>query len=136
VDDGEWKAPLIENPEYKGEWKAKTIPNPAFKGRWEHPVIANPDYSDDASLYQMDHIGGVGIEIWQVKAGSIFDNIYVGDDVEEAKEFSEKTFTARKEGEKSAKEAYEEEQERKKEDLKERSREESDEDFEGQKEDL
>jgi calreticulin len=27
-DDGEWEAPMIDNPEFKGEWKAKMIDNP------------------------------------------------------------------------------------------------------------
>jgi len=39
-EDGEWEAPLIDNPAYKGEWKAKTIPNPGYKGAWVAPDIA------------------------------------------------------------------------------------------------
>merc|ERR1711871_615437 len=31
-DDGDWEAPMIDNPEYKGEWKAKMIKNPEYKG--------------------------------------------------------------------------------------------------------
>jgi len=34
--DGDWEAPLIDNPEYKGDWKAKRIPNPNYKGPWIH----------------------------------------------------------------------------------------------------
>lgn len=59
----------------------------------------------------------------------------MGDSIEEAKEFSDKTFGARKEGEKAVLEALMDEQERKKEDLKERVLDETDDDFE-QKEDL
>ena len=29
-DDGEWEAPMIDNPKFKGEWKAKQIDNPDF----------------------------------------------------------------------------------------------------------
>ena len=134
-EDGEWQPPLIENPEYKGEWKPKQIKNPDYQGRWEHPIIKNPEYKDNVDLYLMENIGGVGIEIWQVSAGSIFDNIYVGDSIEEAKDFSERTFQARKEGEKSVKEAYDDEKLRQKEDLKERVADETDDDFET-KEDL
>ena len=97
--DGEWKAPRRRNPEYKGEWRQKTIPNPDYKGPWVAPKIANPDFKEDKDLYKIGSAGGVGIEIWQVTAGSIFDNIWIGDSVEEAKEFSKKTFAERKEKE-------------------------------------
>jgi calreticulin len=63
-EDGEWKPPLIENPEYKGEWKPRQIINPAYKGKWEVPMIPNPDYVDDPNVYLMPNIGGIGIEIW------------------------------------------------------------------------
>jgi len=82
--DGEWEAPQIPNPEYKGEWKAKMIPNPAYKGEWVHPEIDNPEYSYDSSIYSFASNAFIGIEIWQVKAGTIFDDFYVGDSVEEA----------------------------------------------------
>merc|ERR1711865_585495 len=29
-DDGEWEAPMIDNPDYNGEWKAKMIENPEY----------------------------------------------------------------------------------------------------------
>lgn len=29
--DGDWEAPMVDNPEYKGEWKAKQIKNPNYK---------------------------------------------------------------------------------------------------------
>jgi calreticulin len=97
--DGEWKAPRRRNPEFKGEWRQKTIPNPDYKGPWVAPKIANPDYKENNDLYKIGSAGGVGIEIWQVTAGSIFDNIWIGDSAEEAKEFAKKTFAERKEKE-------------------------------------
>jgi len=81
--DGEWEAPTIPNPEYKGPWKAKRIDNPAYKGPWVHPQIDNPDYVPDNTLYEFS-FGAVGLEIWQVKAGTIFDDILVTDSLEEA----------------------------------------------------
>jgi len=89
--DGQWEAPMIDNPDYKGEWKAKMIDNPAYKGEWVHPEIDNPDYLDDDSLYVFENNAAVGFELWQVKSGSIFDNILITDDLEEAKKFAEKT---------------------------------------------
>jgi calreticulin len=59
--DGEWEAPLIDNPEYKGEWLAKQIDNPAYKGPWVHPKVANPDFVDDNTLGQYKSHKFVGI---------------------------------------------------------------------------
>jgi len=112
--DGEWEAPMIPNPDYKGEWKAKMIDNPAYKGEWVHPMVANPDFSDDNNLYLYEHNKFVGFEIWQVKAGTIFDNILVTDDVEEAKKFAELTKTTR-DGEKKMFDKQEEERKAKEE---------------------
>jgi len=97
--DGEWEAPMIDNPEYKGEWSAKMIENPAYKGEWVHPLVANPDFVDDDNLYAFEDNKFVGFELWQVKAGTIFDNIIVTDDMAEAEKFAELT-KAVQEGEK------------------------------------
>ncbi len=60
-DDGEWEAPLIENPSFKGEWKAPMIANPAFKGVWKAKQIPNPKYQEN--VYGYDSIGAVGFEV-------------------------------------------------------------------------
>jgi len=109
--DGEWEAPQIPNPEYKGEWAAKKIPNPAYKGEWVHPLIANPEYIEDDKLYLFKDNAYVAFELWQVKAGSIFDNIIITDSVDEAKEFATRTFEKTVKGEKAAKEDDEKKQE-------------------------
>jgi len=106
--DGEWEAPMIPNPDYKGEWKPKMIDNPAYKGEWVHPMVPNPDYYDDDNLYAYDNNKYLGIEIWQVKSGSIFDNILISDDVADADEKA-KLFNATKDGEKKAFDKAEEE---------------------------
>jgi calreticulin len=92
---------MIDNPDYKGEWKPKQIPNPAYKGRWIHPEISNPDFFEDNQVYAFDNLGAVGIEIWQVKAGTIFDNIIVTDSVSEAEAFMASTFEKHKAAEKT-----------------------------------
>jgi calreticulin len=99
--DGEWEAPMIANPEYKGAWKAKRIANPAYKGKWTHPEIANPDYKEDANIGHYADVGAVGFELWQVKAGTIFDNILVTDSKEEAAAFRTETWGASKDAEKA-----------------------------------
>lgn len=99
--DGAWEAPQIDNPEFKGEWKAKQIPNPQYKGKWVHPEIANPDFVEDNNVYAFDSLAYVGFELWQVKAGSIFDNIIVTDSVAEAEAFYDATTGANKDKEKA-----------------------------------
>merc|ERR1712226_280371 len=68
-EDGEWEAPMKDNPEYKGEWSAKRISNPAYKGFWEAKKIANPEYVDDDTLYKYADFGFLGFDLWQVKGG-------------------------------------------------------------------
>lgn len=120
-DDGEWEPPMIDNPEYKGEWKAKMMDNPDYKGPWEHPMIANPEYSYDEEMYKVckDECTHVGFELWQVKSGTIFDDIIVTDSLEEAQKFGEETFFKKKDKEKelfdAAKEKEREEEKAKRE---------------------
>eukprot|EP00300_Choanocystis_sp_HF-7_P024374 c25809_g1_i1.p2 GENE.c25809_g1_i1~~c25809_g1_i1.p2 ORF type:complete len:417 (-),score=120.18 c25809_g1_i1:21-1097(-) len=90
--DGAWEAPLIDNPAFKGPWKAKRIANPDYKGPWTHPMVPNPEYSADANLYRYKDIGGVGMELWQVKAGTIFDNVIVTDSTAEAEAHAKANF--------------------------------------------
>ncbi|KAJ4456586.1 putative Calnexin 1 [Paratrimastix pyriformis] len=107
--DGEWVAPQVPNPEYKGEWKQKMIPNPNYKGPWKAPMIPNPEYTPDDKLYLQDGMRYVGIEIWQVKAGTIFDNIIVANDMAEVKAFTDRTWKANKDAEKAKFDKAEEE---------------------------
>ncbi|XP_065339862.1 calreticulin isoform X1 [Cloeon dipterum] len=113
--DGEWEPPMIDNPEYKGEWKPKQIDNPAYKGVWVHPEIDNPEYKPDANLYKRDEICGIGFDLWQVKSGTIFDNVLITDDPEYAKKYAEDIWKPRFEGEKKMKEAQDEEERKKRE---------------------
>merc|ERR1712037_913487 len=90
-DDGEWEAPLIDNPEYKGEW------TPA--------QITNPDYEEGVQLAAYDSMY-VGYELWIVNNGTIFDNILVTDDLEYAKAQGEKLWRPTSKGEKEVKEEW------------------------------
>jgi len=112
--DGEWERPMVANPEYKGEWKPRMIDNPAYKGEWVHPMVPNPDYYDDDNLYLYPSNKYVGIEIWQVKSGTIFDNILVTDDVATARADADKVNKTR-EGEKKMFDKQEEERKAKEE---------------------
>jgi calreticulin len=101
--DGEWEAPKIANPEYKGPWSPKKIENPAYKGPWVHPQIDNPEYADDPELYAFDSFKYLGIDVWQVKAGTIFGHFLLTDDWDTAKAQIDAINTMR-EGEKKKKE--------------------------------
>merc|ERR1739845_185443 len=67
---------MISNPEYKGVWGAKKI--------------ANPEYVDDDTVYKYEDFGFIGFDLWQVKGGTIFDNIIITDDTAEADTFAAK----------------------------------------------
>ncbi|XP_034221344.1 calreticulin-3 isoform X5 [Prunus dulcis] len=103
-ENGIWRRPKIPNPAYKGPWKPKKIKNPNYKGKWKTPWIDNPEFEDDPDLYVLKPIKYVGIEVWQVKAGSVFDNILICDDPRYAKEVVEEIFSNRE----AEKEAFEE----------------------------
>jgi len=113
--DGEWEPPMIDNPEYKGEWKPKQIPNPAYKGKWVHPEIDNPEYQPDENLYRYSDFGAIGFDLWQVKSGSIFDNIIVTDSEKEAEDLADRTWGASKDEEKKMKDKHDEEERKKRE---------------------
>merc|ERR1712238_357008 len=86
-EDGEWEAPMKDNAAYKGDWYGKRISNSAYKGVWEAKKIANPEYVDDDAVYAYDAFGFIGFALWQVKGGTIFDNVVITDDVAEADAF-------------------------------------------------
>ncbi|BFZ17017.1 hypothetical protein BsWGS_20056 [Bradybaena similaris] len=108
--DGEWEPPMIDNPEYKGEWKPKQIDNPNYKGKWVHPEIDNPEYVQDDKLGIYPDFAAIGFDLWQVKSGTIFDNILITDDPDYAEKFGKETWGKTKDAEKKMKESQEEEE--------------------------
>ena len=91
---------MIDNPAYIGEWKPRQIPNPAYF----------EDLSPVKSLKKIVRVlscpllyiltpmqqGGVGIELWTMTEDILFDNIYVGHSVEDAKALAVETFEIKK----------------------------------------
>merc|ERR1712007_92576 len=59
-------------------------------GEWEAPMIDNAEYKDDDNLYSFADFGFLGFDLWQVKGGTIFDNIILTDDAAEADAFAKK----------------------------------------------
>ncbi|KAF7987791.1 hypothetical protein HCN44_003654 [Aphidius gifuensis] len=111
--DGKWEPAMIDNPDYKGEWKPKQIDNPNYKGPWIHPEIDNPEYKPEPELYKRDEICTIGFDLWQVKSGTIFDNVLITDEPEVAAKFAEDVWKKTIEGEKKMKEAQDEEERKK-----------------------
>ena len=76
---------MVDNPDYKGPWSPPMIDN---------PEIPNPDYKYDNKMYDICPYGctPVGFELWEVKSGTIFDDILIIDSLEEAQKFAEETF--------------------------------------------
>ncbi|MQM08428.1 hypothetical protein Taro_041282 [Colocasia esculenta] len=110
-EDGEWVSPTIPNPEYRGPWEERRIRNRNFKGKWSAPVIDNPEFKEDPDLYVFPNLKYVGFELWQVKSGSIFDNILICDDPEYAVKLAEETWGKNIDAEKAAFDEFEKKRE-------------------------
>jgi len=92
------------------------IDNPAYIGEWAPRKITNPDFFEDLDpVKSLEKIGGIGIELWTMTEDILFDNIYIGDSLEDAKVLAAETFDVKKaledaeEKASAAKEAEEEE---------------------------
>lgn len=89
---GEWTRPVVRNPAYKGKWVRPMIDNPAYKGEWAPRKIANPNYFEDKNPNFFSRMGGIGFEIWTMDEDILFDNIYIGHSIEDARELARQTF--------------------------------------------
>merc|ERR1712136_296020 len=113
IADPEAKKPEDWDDEMDGEWKPRQIDNPSYKGIWVHPEIDNPEYAPDASIGKFEEICAVGLDLWQVKSGTIFDNVLITDDAAEAKKIGDELFKATSKAEKKMKDAQDEEERKK-----------------------
>ncbi|MQL77961.1 hypothetical protein Taro_010383 [Colocasia esculenta] len=103
---GEWKRPMKRNPAYKGKWHASLIDNPSYKGIWKPQEIPNPNYFElDKPDFEL--IAAVGIEIWTMQDGILFDNILIADDEKVAELYREKTWKSKYDVEKERQKAEE-----------------------------
>lgn len=89
---GPWKQPMIDNPAYKGKWFAPMINNPGYKGKWKPAKINNPDYFHDPEPFKMTPIAGIGIELWTMSDSIYFDNILITDSLPLADSLAKETF--------------------------------------------
>ncbi|KAK8994093.1 hypothetical protein V6N11_008299 [Hibiscus sabdariffa] len=85
---GEWKRPMKSNPAYKGKWSPPLIDNPKYKGIWKAREIPNPNYFEIGKP-DFEPIAGIGIEIWTMQDGILFDNILIAKSENVAKSYRE-----------------------------------------------
>ncbi|KAG9150871.1 hypothetical protein Leryth_003008 [Lithospermum erythrorhizon] len=83
---GAWKRPMKSNPAYKGKWHAPLIDNPNYKGIWKPLEIPNPNYFE-LEKPNFDPIAAIGIEIWTMQDGILFDNILIASDEKVAESY-------------------------------------------------
>jgi calnexin len=82
---GEWKPPMVANPSYKGKWKPPKIDNPKYKGKWAPRSIPNPDYFfDEKPFSSLDPIGAIAFELWSMADNIAFDNMIITNNPETA----------------------------------------------------
>ncbi|XP_072976015.1 calnexin homolog [Typha angustifolia] len=104
---GEWKRPMKRNPAYKGKWHAPLIDNPNYKGIWKPQEIPNPDYFE-LDKPDFEPIAAVGIEIWTMQDGILFDNILISDDEKVAGSYRDNAWKPKYEVEKEKQKADDE----------------------------
>merc|ERR1712211_139558 len=97
----------------------------------------NPEYNaDDAKdLGKFDEVCKLGFDLWQVKSGTIFDNIMITDDPAEAKKAGEDLWAVTKDAEKKMKDEQDEEERKKAEEDNKKDEDEDDEDLDDVEED-
>merc|ERR1719273_1565504 len=66
-------------------------------------MIDNPEYVADDNLYAYDSWGAIGLDLWQVKSGTIFDNFLINDDIDAAIAEAKAVVEASRSGEEAAK---------------------------------
>ncbi|KAG0619161.1 hypothetical protein M758_4G121400 [Ceratodon purpureus] len=88
---GEWKRPMKKNPAFKGKWRAPMIDNPAYQGIWAPKQIPNPDFFE-LEKPNLEAVAAIGIEIWTMQDGILFDNILVAHDEAVAEEYRKTTW--------------------------------------------
>ncbi|KAH7578489.1 hypothetical protein JRO89_XS01G0388000 [Xanthoceras sorbifolium] len=103
---GEWKKPMKKNPAYKGKWSAPLIDNPNYKGIWKPREIPNPNYFE-LDRPDFEPIAAIGIEIWTMQDGILFDNILIAKDEKVAESYRETTWKPKFEVEKEKQKAEE-----------------------------
>merc|ERR1712039_269205 len=77
--------------------------------------IDNPEYNEEEAktIGKFDEVCKLGFDLWQVKSGTIFDNIMITDDPAAAKKAGEDLWAVTKDAEKKMKDEQDEEERKK-----------------------
>ncbi|XP_006768508.1 PREDICTED: calreticulin-3 [Myotis davidii] len=86
--DGDWQAPMLQKPPYQDGLKPEGID----KDVWLHQKMKNTHYLTEYDLSEFENIGAIGLELWQVRSGTIFDNFLITDDEAYAENFGKATW--------------------------------------------
>ncbi|KAM8763730.1 calreticulin-3 isoform 3-T3 [Rhynchonycteris naso] len=86
--DGDWQASVLQKPPYQDGLKPEGID----KDVWLHQKMKNTNYFTEYDLSEFENIGAIGLELWQVRSGTIFDNFLITDDEEYAENFGKATW--------------------------------------------
>ncbi|KAI8017969.1 hypothetical protein LOK49_LG04G02379 [Camellia lanceoleosa] len=103
---GEWKRPMKRNPAYKGKWHAPLIENPNYKGIWKPQEIPNPIYFE-LDRPNFEPIAAIGIEIWTMQDGILFDNMLIASNEKVAASYRDNAWKPKFEVEKEKQKAEE-----------------------------
>jgi hypothetical protein len=72
-------------------------------------MIPNPEYKEEA--LESYTIGGIGFDVWQVKAGTLFDNVMIANSLQDAFEHAQRVLKEQVEKEKEFKAESDKEEE-------------------------
>ncbi|KAG6503425.1 hypothetical protein ZIOFF_035738 [Zingiber officinale] len=97
---------MTRNPTYKGKWHAPLIDNPNYKGIWKPQEIDNPDYFE-LDKPDIEPIAAIGIEIWTMQDGILFDNVLIDTDEKVAESYRLEAWKPKYEVEKEKQKAEE-----------------------------
>nr|XP_021524536.1 calreticulin-3 [Aotus nancymaae] len=86
--DGDWQAAMLHKPPCQDGLKPKGID----RDIWLHHKMKNTNYLTQYDLSEFEDIGAIGLELWQVRSGTIFDNFLITDDEEYADNFGKATW--------------------------------------------
>lgn len=95
---------MKRNPAYKGKWHAPLIDNPNYKGIWKPQQIPNPNYFE-LDKPDFEPIAAIGIEIWTMQDGILFDNILIAGDEKISESYRHTTWKPKFEVEKEKQKA-------------------------------
>ncbi|XP_010642615.1 calreticulin-3 isoform X1 [Fukomys damarensis] len=86
--DGDWPGPMLQKPPYQDGLK----PEAMDQDLWLHEKMPSTGYLTRYDLSEFESIGAIGLELWQVRSGTIFDNFLLTDDEKYAENFGKATW--------------------------------------------